>query len=508
MDDHGDDKIETPVQDEKPTRTLSMHYRLTHDQEITLRELCHISKNLYNETIYTIEHRESGSKFPSEFDLYKMMRGSQNYQLLAARGQETIKLVHKSYKSFFGLVRKRKRGEYEARAHPPRYLPRDDYYPVLFSYICFGFNGKSTAYDSKNKKRYPAKNQRNITLTFSKAYKEKLAVEGRECTLKFKVPPYLRRRQINMVRVIPRYDGREFKIEYIYEELPPEEAAGSGVIAIDLGVRNFVAYATSDGEANLIDGLRTKSVNRRYNAEQDRLKSIRDISYIRKRIGSVQGVKARTRKMTRHMIGLAEWRDQQINEALNQIVAYLIKKCIQKKITTVAVGELKNIKRRSNLGKSGNRRFHQIPYDHFKQKLAAKCQLYGIKYVEVNEAYTSQADALALDEIKKQPYGRTRRITRELYQSSTGKLLNADINGALNILRKVGGDSMMDSYIRGGWPPPARIRVGLETMEQSESDERAAVETVEMKHQTDHADQTSSESNGCSSSHPHKRGEK
>ena len=92
------------------------------------------------------------------------------------------------------------------------------------------------------------------------------------------------------------------------------------------------------------------------------------------------------------------------------------------------------------------------------------CELIGIRFDDSHsEAYTSQVDALALDPIKKPPYGRKRRVKRGLYQSAPGTLINADVNGALNHLRKMAGDSVIPRIIgRGRVNRPVRIRTTFE----------------------------------------------
>jgi IS605 OrfB family transposase len=142
----------------------------------------------------------------------------------------------------------------------------------------------------------------------------------------------------------------------------------------------------------------------------------------------------------------------------------LVKHCLENKIGNILIGELKEIKQGINNGKKNNQNFVQIPFGKFKAKLESKCNLYGIKYQLVNEAYTSQVDALALDPVEKPKYGRSRRVKRGLYKSSTGQLINADINGALNILRKVVGDSPVKGITdRGLVNRPRRLRLAFET---------------------------------------------
>jgi len=149
-----------------------------------------------------------------------------------------------------------------------------------------------------------------------------------------------------------------------------------------------------------------------------------------------------------------------MNNFMNQAVNYIIKYCLKNKIGNIVVGELEEAKQRASLGKVNNQNFHYIPYGLFKQKLKAKCERYGINFIEVDEKYTSKADALALEPLVKKEKYWGKRVCRGLYQSSTGVLINADVNGALNILRKVAGDSPVREIAGSGRVTrPVRVRV-------------------------------------------------
>jgi len=149
-----------------------------------------------------------------------------------------------------------------------------------------------------------------------------------------------------------------------------------------------------------------------------------------------------------------------MNNFMNQVANYIIKYCLENKIGNIVIGELEEAKQRVSLGKVNNQNFQYIPYSLFKQKLKAKCERYGINFIEVDEAYTSKVDALALEPLEKKEKCWGRRICRGLYQSSTGVLINADVNGALNILRKVAGDSPVRGIVGSGRVNrPVRVRL-------------------------------------------------
>lgn len=140
---------------------------------------------------------------------------------------------------------------------------------------------------------------------------------------------------------------------------------------------------------------------------------------------------------------------------MNQAVNLIVKHCLNNQIGTVVVGEMKNIKQGIELGKLNNQNFVSIPYEKFKRKLGAKCEEYSIEYIEVDESFTSQTCSRC-GIVKK-----SNRRYRGLYIcKECGNVLNADINGAINILAKVAGESAVKQVTSSGCVNhPVRIRV-------------------------------------------------
>jgi len=128
-------------------------------------------------------------------------------------------------------------------------------------------------------------------------------------------------------------------------------------------------------------------------------------------------------------------------EILNKVVYNIVQTCIEKDIGTVLIGELKGIKQEINHGSRNNQNFVQIPFARFKSKLTSKCKMNGIEVKLVDESYTSKCDALAGESVEPHDSYSGKRVKRGLFKSGSGKVINADVNGALNILRKVSDES-------------------------------------------------------------------
>ena len=119
-----------------------------------------------------------------------------------------------------------------------------------------------------------------------------------------------------------------------------------------------------------------------------------------------------------------------------------------------------------NLGKITNQQFTQISFGSLRETLGVLCERYGMRYIEQEESYTSKASCLDLDDIPVynpgQPYTGAfsgKRVHRGLYQFADGRIANADVNGAANILRKSKQNFDFEELCKGLLGSPLRIRV-------------------------------------------------
>jgi len=372
--------------------------------------------------------------FPyKECSTYVQSKENENYGLLHSdTAQQTLKSVEEAYKSYFELLKLYRKGRLEDCPHPPHYLPKDGRFKLAYPRAHLTIHNGS------------------VTLGMSIKFKKQHGLTGKELT--FPIPPYIKPHQIREVTILPVTGGKAYKIEFCYKvPTKPQNFDPDQYLAIDLGLDNFATLVdTATGAAVILDGKRIKSINRWYNKENARLQSIKD----------KQGIRGITKRQAR----LLKKRDCRIEEAMNRYVAWIVNHALQHRIGTVILPRWDGIKDQINHGRRGNQNFVQVPYHKFRQKLKSKCEMYGVRFDDSHsEAYTSQVDALNLDPIQKPPCGRTRRIKRGLYQSALGTLINADVNGALNHLRKVAGDSVIPRIIgRGRVNRPVRIRTIFE----------------------------------------------
>jgi len=154
---------------------------------------------------------------------------------------------------------------------------------------------------------------------------------------------------------------------------------------------------------------------------------------------------------------LTEKRNNKVKDLLHKKSRQLVNKLKEDRIKNLVIGYNKEWKNGINLGRKTNQTFVSIPYTRFIDMIKYKCTLEGINVIINEESYTSKCSALDLEPVKKQEVYLGRRIKRGLFKTSNGILINSDINGALNIGRKVFGDDYFNPANRGFVLNPVKI---------------------------------------------------
>lgn len=404
---------------------------LSKEEYSILRELCHTAKNLANEAIYNVrQYYFTEGEYLKYEKNYALLKDSPNYKILNSNmAQQILKEVDGSFKSFFGLLKLAKKGKYSFRdCKLPHYLPKDGFTTLVIGFV--RLNG--------NKLILPYSN------TFKKTHKP----------VEIKIPPILAGKHIKEIRIIPKSGAMFFEIQYTYEvECIQRNLNKNNALALDLGVNNLVTAVSSEGKSFIIDGRKLKSVNQWFNKENARLQGIKDR----------QGGKRRT---TNRQKILADKRNRQVNDYMSKTARKIIDYCIAHDIGTLVIGYNETFQRNSDMNKRNNQNFVNIPYGKLRSKLEYLCELNGIVFVKQEESYTSKASFWDRDNIpvynadNPQAYKFSgTRIRRGLYKTADGILLNADVNGALNIMRKSSVVDLTVLYGSGEVDTPVRIRV-------------------------------------------------
>lgn len=379
---------------------------LSKTEFLALRELCRLSKNLYNVGLYTVrQYYFQEHKHLRYESAYHLCKDNENYQILNTDiAQQTLKVVDRTFRSFYGLIKAVRFGTFQQKVRLPHYLPKEGYFVLIIP-------------------RIKVKDD-SFKVPMSPAFKKEFG----EVVINF--PERLDPAKIKEVRIHPKYDARFFEVEYIFEgESEVVETVKDSALAIDFGLSNLATCVDTNGASFIVDGRKLKSINQWFNKENARLQSIKDL----------QGIKRLTERQSKLYIN----RTYQVRDYLNKAARLIVDHCINTKIERLIVGFNIGMKDGINIGNRNNQNFVQIPFYSLRSKLKSLCERYGLIYQEQEESYTSKASALDGDDMpiynadKPATYQFSgKRVERGLYRSKEGHLINSDTNGAANIGRK------------------------------------------------------------------------
>ena len=357
--------------------------------------VCFASKNLYNAGLYAIRQAFFEGNYLDYYTLQKQFQDTNqpDYQALPRKiGQQVLMLLSKNFKSFFQASKTYKK-------QPDKFLSK----PQL------------PAYKHKIKGR-------NVVIytsqTFSKPLLKKGVIGLSGTTIKIKTNQKLT--TVQQVRMIPK--ATCYVIELVYNvEHKGEKTFNNRIASIDLGINNLATVTSNCSFKSLIiNGKPLKSINQFYNRKKAKQQS------------ALKGERKTSRKMEK----LTHKRNQKVGNYLHNASRFLTNQLVSADISVLVIGKNPLWKQEVNIGKKNNQKFVQIPHAEFINQLTYKCQLEGIKVVIQEESYTSKCSFLDDEPIQKQENYAGKRLKRGLFKSKNGTLINADVNGSANILRK------------------------------------------------------------------------
>ena len=354
--------------------------------------LTFLAKNLYNSTLYYQRDSFFNKEFKNYYAVNRVfVRGNQkDYRALPTKVSKQVQmLVDKAFKAYFTLVRKKKVGDYTKKIGIPRYLSKT--------------SGRCVVPYPKD--ALSLKNDGFVKLSMT------------NIVIKTK----LLRKDIQAVRIVPK--GNHFVIEILYKAVvkPLKSETPKRVAFIDPGLNNLMTVTSNCFNPIIYNGKPLKSINQLCN---------KNISELKSKL-SEQGL--RTSSLLKSIYSK---RSRRLTNLLHKITTQLVNQLDSYNIDTVIFGHNIGQKQDINLGKVTNQNFVQIPFTQLMRLLKYKCELRGIRFIETEESYTSKCSFLDEESICKHSSYRGKRLKRGLFESSTGTLINADVNGSLNIGRK------------------------------------------------------------------------
>jgi len=405
--------------------------KLTKLQLNIIEELSFHTTKLYN--IVNYDCRENG--FKSYIEAEKEYKENWHNQFLHSHTyQQCLKVLEKNWKSYFASIKdyKKNPNKYKGEPKPPKFKNHTSKKnEVIFTEA--GIRVKNNI----------------LMLSLSKAMQEKFQVKSLNFSIDTEKLP-VNFEALQQIKIKWDNSIKQWYLILIYNKEEKNKVTGNNIMSIDLGRDNLATLTfLEDTESYLIDGKVLKSKISYYNKEIARLNSI----------GMKQVGDSKKFKNTKQINKLYAKRDNFVNNYIHKASRKIIDLALQHNCNTIVIGDIEGIKQENDI-----KSFVNMPHQKLVDKIEYKAKLVGLKVVYVKENYTSGCSALDLENINKTNYDKSRRIVRGLFRSNKGILVNSDVNGSLNILRKYVKDKCIPKLIQsvmdnGVLNTPLRIRV-------------------------------------------------
>ena len=418
-------------------------YRFHIQQNDILWQKCKLSKDIYNQTLFVYKKtlREE-NKWLRPFDIFKIMRDvpnledTKNYELLGTNpSRATSRVVVGSMISYCKLIKQWSKNGKNPKARPrmPHYIKEDAFVleiPAQSNNGSLKQNGYLLVQGNSSKK-----NQKKLLIKIPNFHILEAKLKEHKTT-----------------RFIPQKD-KTFIVEIVYvpKKHQVTDLDYTEFASIDLGVNNIATLLVPDVRPILFNGQFIKSKNRFFNKEIGRLQSCLGLTQETEPEHNSESINSdenkdkeskhkKNRKRipeTKKIRSLRIKRENLMKDYFHKLSTYIVRYLINHQIGNLVVGRNKGWKQEVSLGHRTNQNFAQLPHFKLIQQLSYKCKMYGINFYENEENYTSKCDALALEKICKHSEYSGKRVKRGLFKSAVGKTINADVNGAINIMRKM-----------------------------------------------------------------------
>ena len=381
----------------------------------TIDELSYKSKNVYNDATYIVRQWFINKHLwirPKQLDKLMQITSKAYYDLGTQSSQCMIRLIDKNWKSYFVAIKdwsKKKGNGYKGKPKLPGYKDHNSRTILMLK--------PAMCYIKDNEVYFAWEPLRKFTDI-------KTNIKSR----------------IIETRFIPQ--NSSYWMELVYQENIPENIeAGEGIVGIDLGIDNFVTIANNTGaQPIIINGKDIKSMNQYFNKTKSKIQS---------ETGMV--INNRIRNLTdKHM--------RKIDYYMHTVSKAVVEYCLKNNVGIIVVGKNNLWKDKINIGHVNNQTFTSIPYGKFILKLKYKAQNVGIGVIETEERYTSGTSFIDNEYPIKENYDKARRKKRGLFVSNKGIKINADLNGAYQIIKKVFPDAFEQGN-RGCALHPIRVNI-------------------------------------------------
>ena len=421
----------------KNYKAIKFHFKADESQTRLISFLCHIAKNLYNYALYILydDYKKNDGRISlTKYDLIRICSANDNYHIINTSTSCMIVFrAYENFKSFLSRIKKN-RGKHDI-INKPGFLPKNGETTIT----THSFN--KIVIDGKTFIKMPISNDLRTRRIFKRCYADpliddyirKLSIED---TRKFYLPVPKKIRNYDIKTVSIRKKNNQYWVSYVYE-IPQEEEIivepdFKHAMGIDVGVDNLLACAVYDNSSFVIDGKTLKSKLLWHDKKMNYLSSKRN-----------------NRKYTRRMQRQLSHINCMIDDYINRAVDTMFSEAKRHSVSTIMIGKNDGMKHgginNDDLTRKSRRKinefFTRIPLMRMISKILQKAPEYRIHAVTVNESYTSRASFYDGDVPARETEFSGIRFRRSLYRTRDGRIVNADINAALNILNKCSPDA-------------------------------------------------------------------
>ena len=386
-----------------------------HPKWLFINEMCRHTKDLYNYANYLIRQEFAQNK---KYIQYKEMnfdlKSNELYKLCMSQPANCVlRRLDKNWKSFFKAIKswKEHKEKYNAMPKLPKYLKKDGRF----------------VWEIPNNTCYIIGDELHFRIRKLQDIKWKTKAKGR----------------LLQVRFVPR--GNDYVMEVVTEVEIEDRSKReiSRIVGMDLGVNNFVTITNNIGEQPIIiNGKGLKSINQYFNKK--RAYHISSTIHINRNSWSNKLDKLNNKPFNK------------VKNFMHHASKFVIDYCKSNNVDTIICG-LNNFWKQEAKLRGNTQSFIFIPYDMFIRQLTYKCEEAGINFITTDESYTSGTSFLDNEEPIKENYNKKRRIKRGLFKSNSGALINSDVNGSLQIIKKVAPNAFADGV--QGYLTPVIINV-------------------------------------------------
>lgn len=394
-----------------------------------------MAKVIYNKTLYYLrQHYFETHQLLSHFILLNLLKKDKSYYLL--NSYSAICIINDVFKKFQDFYFKQLKASQQIKI--PRY--------INVNYLC-SFVIKNTICKIDNKNYIPLKLDNEQLLKELNYHIPTLS------NLLIPIPVDISTKQIVFFKINPLYRNYWFNILIVFKSSsvvePIVNHIRSETLAIDLGINNLVTAVSTNLNSFIIDGRFIKSINHLYN------KKLAEFS--KKRIDQKQ--------ISKKMFFLTNARNKRVNDYLHKSSRYIINFAIKNNISKIVVGYNERFKHLLLTSKSishdtiFNQNFSFTPLSKLKSQIKYLCLYSHITFIEIDESYTSKCSFYDNEKICFHAEYKGKRIYRGLFKTNTNQLVNADVNAALNILKKskTNSDEILNHLRNSGNLVPKRI---------------------------------------------------